>query len=192
MIRLFVAIPIPEDITESLEHLQAGLPGAHWTPAENMDLTLRFIGEVQEPAVAEIVENLWRIRAQAFPVALKGIGKFGGTSRRSPARLVYVGVEHGSALTQLASRVEQAVTDAGLPAETRKFRPHVTLGRLRGTPPHRLGDFIIEHNLYASGPFTVSRFALYSSRPGKDASVYEPLAEFSLAGGGRGVDSPAP
>lgn len=181
MIRLFVAIELPEDVRQSLSHLQAGLPGAHWTPEENMHLTLRFIGEVQEPAVDEIAEALWRIRAEGFRLTLKGVGKFGGESRRSPARLLFAGVEHDSALTDLAARIEQAIVEAGFAPETRKFRPHVTIGRLKDTPPSRLADFIVAHNLFASRTFDVAEFALFSSRPGKEASVYEALQHFALA-----------
>jgi 2'-5' RNA ligase len=180
MIRLFVAIELPEDVREALGPLQAGLPGARWTPSENLHLTLRFIGEVQEPAAEEIAEALWRIRAEGFRLALKGIGKFGGESRRAPARLIYAGVEHGRGLTDLAARIEQAITQEGFPPETRKFHAHVTLGRLKGTPPHRLADFIIEHNLFASREFDVREFALFSSLQGKEASVYEPLQHFAL------------
>jgi 2'-5' RNA ligase len=180
MIRLFVAIELPEDVREALEPLQGGLPGARWTPSENLHLTLRFIGEVQEPAAEEIAEALWRIRAEGFRLALKGIGKFGGESRRSPARLLYAGVAHERGLSDLAMRVEQALTGIGLPSETRKFHAHITLGRLRDTPPHRLADFIIEHNLFASREFDARAFALFSSLQGKEASVYVPLQHFAL------------
>lgn len=180
MIRLFVAIELPGQIREALTHVQAGLPGARWTPEENLHITLRFIGEVQEPAVEEIGEALWQIHTQGFRLALKGVGKFGGESRRSPARIVYAGIEHGRELTDLAMRIERAVTDAGFPPETRKFHPHVTLGRLRDTPPHRLGDFIAEHNLFASAPFEVREFTLFASHQGNEASIYEPLQSFAL------------
>jgi len=187
MIRLFVAIELPEDVRESLSHLQAGLPGARWTPPENMHLTLRFIGEVQEPAVDEIGEALWRIRAEGFSLALKGLGKFGGESKRSPARTLFVGVEPNRALSDLASRIEQSIVDAGFPPETRKFHAHITLARLKDTPPHRLGDYIAEHSLYSARPFDVREFALVSSLQGKEASVYDALQFFPPPPpGGRG------
>jgi 2'-5' RNA ligase len=180
VIRLFVAIEPPGDVRAALTHLEGGLPGARWTPEENLHLTLRFIGEVQEPAVEEIAEALWRIRAPGFRLRLKGVGKFGGERRRAPARLLYAGVEHGAALTDLARRIEQALTDIGLPAETRKFRAHVTLARLRDTPTPRIAQFIQDHNLFASREFEVREFALFSSRQGNEASVYEALQHFPL------------
>lgn len=180
MIRLFTAIELPADVREELTHLEGGLPGARWTPAENLHLTLRFIGEVQEPAAEEIAEALWRIRAPGFCLALKGVGKFGGESRRSPSRLVYAGVEHPSALTDLVRLIEQALTDIGLPPETRKFHAHVTLARLKDTPLPRIAQFIQDHSLYASREFEVSEFVLFSSRPGNEASHYEALQSFAL------------
>ncbi|MFO1187932.1 MAG: RNA 2',3'-cyclic phosphodiesterase [Alphaproteobacteria bacterium] len=161
-------------------HLEGGLPGARWTPLENLHLTLRFIGEVQEPAAEEIAEALWRIRAPAFRLSLKGVGKFGGESKRSPSRLVYAGVEHGAALTDLVRLIEQALTSIGLPCEVRKFHAHVTLARLKDTPAPRIAQFIQDHNLYASREFEVGEFALFSSRPGNEASHYEALQHFAL------------
>jgi len=180
VIRLFTAIELPEDVRADLARLEGGLPGARWLPEENLHLTLRFLGEVQEPAVEEIAEALWRIRAPGFPLRLKGVGKFGGESKRSPSRLVYAGVEHGAALTDLARRIEQALVGIGFPAETRKFHAHVTLARLKDTPAPRIAQFIQDNSLYASREFEVCAFALFSSRQGNAASVYEALQDFAL------------
>jgi 2'-5' RNA ligase len=180
MIRLFVAIEIPEDVREELTHLQAGLPGATWSPEENMHLTLRFIGEVREPMVEEISEALWRIQAEGFALKLSGVDRFGGEGPRSPARLVFAGVEPVPALMRLQSKIEFALQDLGLEAEQRKFRPHITLARLKDTPMTRLGDFLAEHSLYRSRSFAVSEFALFSSMLGRDHSVYDAIDRFAL------------
>lgn len=180
MIRLFTAIEIPDDIREEILGLQIGLPGATWTPFDNLHLTLRFIGEAPEPMVDEIGEALWQIRAEGFPLRLKSIGKFGGESPRSPARSLHLSVEHGEALTRLAAKIEQALQGVGLDAERRKFRPHVTIARLRETPNWRLGDFLAHHAMFSSRIFDVRMFQLYSSTLGRDHSVYDEIDRFAL------------
>ena len=181
MIRLFVAIEIPEEVRDALLDMQAGLPGATWSPFDNLHLTLRFIGEVPEPMVEEIAEALWQIHTEGFSLKLKGVGRFGGEGARSPARLVYVGVEHDGGLPRLANKVEQALQGLGLEPERRKFHPHVTLARLKDTPMTRLGDFLAEHSMFSTRGFDVREFALFSSKQGRDHSVYEALGRFALA-----------
>lgn len=180
MIRLFTALEIPEDVRDEILSLQIGLPGATWSPFDNLHLTLRFIGEVPEPMVDEIDEALWGIHTEGFSLRLKGVGKFGGESARSPARSLHLEVEHGEALARLAAKIEQALQGAGLEAERRKFRPHVTIGRLKDTPKFRLGDYLAEHAMFSSRAFDVREFQLYSSTQGAGHSVYEVLQRYAL------------
>ena len=181
MIRLFVAIEIPDDVRDELMDLQSGLPGATWSPWDNLHLTLRFIGEVPEPAVEEIAEALWQIHTEGFALRLKGVGRFGGEGARSAPRLVFADIEHDGGLTRLQSKIENALRALGLEAERRKFHPHVTLARLRDTPIGRLGNYLAEHSLFATRAFDVREFTLFSSTLGRDHSVYESLDRFALA-----------
>ncbi|MFZ1992383.1 MAG: RNA 2',3'-cyclic phosphodiesterase [Alphaproteobacteria bacterium] len=180
MIRLFTAIEIPEGVRDLLLDLQSGLPGATWSPFDNMHLTLRFIGEVPEPMVEEIEEALWSIHAPGFSLQLKGVGKFGGEGARAPARLVYANVEHDEGLTRLQSKIEQALQDLGLDPERRKYHPHVTLARLKDTPIGRLGNYLAAHAMFSSPAFDVTEFTLFSSSLGREHSVYDPLSSFAL------------
>ena len=180
MIRLFTAIEIPDEVRDTLLDLQSGLPGATWSPYENLHLTLRFIGEVPEPMTDEIEEALWSIRAPGFLLRLKGVGKFGGEGQRAPARLVYAGVEHDDGLTRLQAKIERALQGIGLEPERRKYHPHVTLARLKDTPIGRLGEYLAEHAMFSTLRFEVAEFALFSSTLGREHSVYDALSSFAL------------
>ena len=68
--RLFVAIPLPEEVRDFVTPLCAGLPGARWVPRENLHLTLRFIGEVSPPVMRDIDDELSRIEMEAFSLRL--------------------------------------------------------------------------------------------------------------------------
>lgn len=178
MIRLFVALELPEPLRDRLVFLSGGVPGARWTERNNFHLTLRFIGEVENGILGEIDEALAAVSAPAFDIVLDGIGRF-GTGARS--RVLWAGVERNEALTHLNQKVERALVRIGLPPEERRYSPHVTLARLtRDTPPERVGRFIADHGLFRAGPVPIGHFTLFESRPGRTGPVYRPLGDYPL------------
>lgn len=177
MIRLFVALELPEPVRTRLAGLSGGVPGARWTESETMHLTIRFIGEVEPPAVPEIDEALASVRAPGFDLVLTGVGHFGQGRK---ARVLWAGVERNDALAHLNQKVESALVRAGLPPEERRFSPHVTLARLKDASPDRLARFMEERASFRTEPFAVRHFTLFESRPGKGGPVYEPLQDYPL------------
>ena len=176
MMRLFVALALPDFVVERLKLLQSGVPGARWMEREQLHLTLRFIGEVDGRAAAAIDDVLSQIRSPRFTMELKGVGEFGG---RTP-RALWVGVRDEDAIAHLQRKIESALQRVGLAPEERKFKPHVTLARLRATPRGRVMDYLADHALYASGPFDVNAFILYSSKPTASGSLYRAEREYGL------------
>lgn len=174
--RLFVALALPDIIAEHLALLQAGVPGAHWQTREQLHLTLRFIGEVDGRDAAAADDALSLIEAPKFSLALKGVGEFGG---KTPHAL-WAGVRDKEPVAFLQRKIETALQRAGLPAEQRKFVPHVTLARLRGSPRGRVVDFLADHALYASAPFDVEGFILYSSVLTPNGSLYRAEKAYRL------------
>ena len=176
MIRLFVAIPLPQNVIEHLLLMQRGVPGARWTTREQFHLTLRFIGNVDERMAAAVDDALAGISAPGFTLALSGIGTFGGKNPRQ----LWVGVRDGEALCHLQRKTETAMQRIGLEPEGRKFTPHVTLAKLKAAPGGRILDFIADHSLYASAPFDVKEFILYSSVLTPNGSIYQPERHYPL------------
>jgi 2'-5' RNA ligase len=183
MIRLFVAIALPEVVKDRIAALAGGVPGAKWTDRDNMHLTLRFIGEVPEDRMADIHHGLSRIRQPAFDISLAGSGYF--KQGRNPTTL-WVGVERNDALQQLRDKVEQALQREGFDADTRRYSPHITLARLQRAPEARIAAFVAEHNLFRTPPIPVSSFGLFSSFLSSSGAIYTeeaeyPLSDYSLA-----------
>lgn len=176
MIRLFVALSLPDRVAQPLAALQTGVPGARWTTREQMHLTLRFIGEVDGRVAADIDDVLSLISAPRFMLELKGVGEFGG---KHPHAL-WAGVCANDALNHLQRKIETALQRIDLPAEERKFTPHITLSRLRATAQGHVMDFLTDHALYASGPFAVDSFGLYSSVLSANGSIYTLEREYPL------------
>ena len=175
--RLFIAIPLPEPVRRALLGLRSGLPGARWVEPEAMHLTLRFLGEVDEDEAEDIDAALAAIDAPAFELAISGIGCF--QSRRR-VRSVWVGLERSEPLARLQGKVESAVVRAGFEPEGRKFKPHVTLARMKNTPAGHVGAYMETHDTFAVAPFPAAAFTLVRSHLGRDGAHYEVLAEYPL------------
>ncbi|RDD63411.1 RNA 2',3'-cyclic phosphodiesterase [Ferruginivarius sediminum] len=177
MMRLFVAIPLPEQLTDRLALMAGGLDNARWVDPDNMHLTLRFLGELDGREAADVDAALGEIRVPAFDMELADIGSFGNGKK---VNALWVGVEAPEPLTRLQTKVEQAVQRAGVEPERRKFRPHVTIARFKGPPGPKLGNFLHEHALFRSGPIHVDRFVLYSSKLTPKGPIYREEAVYPL------------
>ena len=177
MIRLFVALPVPEMIRFSLSALQCGLPGARWTDPENFHLTLRFVGEVGGHQAEDIHDMLDRIDAPSVTVTLDEISWFG--NKRKPGALI-VNAQKNEGLLHLQRKVESVAVRCGLKPESRKFHPHVTLGRLKTTSIADVEQFAGERRLPGPITFQADRFVLYSSFLSHTGSIYTEEADYPL------------
>ncbi len=176
MTRLFVALALPDSVADQLKLLQGGVPGARWMEREQLHLTLRFIGEVDGRDAAAVDDALAQIKSPCFTLELRGVGEFGGKTPRA----LWAGVREENAVTHLQRKIESALQRTGVPPEERKFKPHVTLARLRAAPTGRVIDFLADHALYGSGPFDVNAFVLYSSKPTPNGSLYRVERAYGL------------
>jgi 2'-5' RNA ligase len=177
IMRLFVAIPLPFDLRERLARLGGGLPGARWVPEDNLHLTLRFLGEVDGRQAHDLDAAFSRIHMPAFQVQLAGLDCFG---ERNKVHSLWVGVERNPELMRLREKVENACQAAGMPPDGRKYKPHVTLARFKQHPGPKLQEFLSRHNLLRPAPFTVDRFALFSSFLQHSGAIYSEEAEYPL------------
>jgi 2'-5' RNA ligase len=177
MPRLFTALEIPSDIVFSLSLLRGGLPGARWVDPENYHITLRFVGDVEEPMADEIAGQLRRVSRPAFELALGGLGAFG--SRKPHA--IYAAVRPTPVLRELQSEHERLMQRIGLEPERRKFTPHVTIARLRGSSQPDVAAYLALRGDFRTAPFPVGRFVLMSSRASRGGGPYIVEESYPLA-----------
>jgi 2'-5' RNA ligase len=180
MPRLFIALPVPEEIADALVTLQAGVPDARWVPAENFHVTLCFAGEVQGGIMRDLEEELSDISSPPFPVTVSSVEQF--SSGKQPKALVAL-VEKTDRLDWLQQKVSTVARNCGIAIEHRKFRPHVTLARFsaRAETGHHIAQFMASHSRFQAGPWIADHFALYSSRLRPDGAVYREEAAYELA-----------
>jgi 2'-5' RNA ligase len=169
VLRLFAAVHVPPDIGEGLLRRQHGVAGARWRPLEALHITLRFFGDVREDVAADLDAELAGIAGEPLDLALEGVGVFG---EGRDIHAVWAGVREDAGLRRLASRCEAAARRAGLKAEARAWRPHVTLAYMTRPDPLEVAAWIQANNLLHSPDFRVASFGLYSSTLGRTGSVY--------------------
>ena len=175
--RLFVALPLPQAMRDDLSDLAYGLHGARWVAPANYHLTVRFLGELANPAADEVDHALASLRGRRLALSLLGTGV---SERGGRITALRAGIARDPALDHLHSKIETAVQRAGLPAERRRFQPHVTLARVDGIASELLASWVQARNLLRSGPHMIDRFVLFSSQPGHQQPVYVPEVEYEL------------
>jgi 2'-5' RNA ligase len=179
-VRAFLGLPLPEDrrarLASHVEQCARLAPGYRWVPAGNLHLTLRFLGSLEPETLERLGGRLEGVRQPPFELQLDGRGSFG--PRPSP-RVIWLGVKRGAEdCASLAAVLEAASAEAGLEAEPRRFRPHVTLARARAEPG-RLPEL---PETPALEPWLVNGFILYQSLLGREV-VYRELRRYPLEAG---------
>ncbi|MCB2229980.1 RNA 2',3'-cyclic phosphodiesterase [bacterium] len=177
MYRIFTALPLPSSIRNQLAAMCLGLPGVLWVDPPQFHLTLRYFGQVDGGQFEDIRSALAHIRFEPFEMVLEGIGFF--PLRRRPEK-IWAGVRPNEHLEQLRTRIDAAVRPSGVSLDTRKYLPHVTIGRFGPGPvkndnPQRLAAYLSEFSLFRTEPITLDRFGLYSSARSSSGPSY--LAE---------------
>jgi len=177
--RLFTAIDLPPDVRSRFDDLIGELrPLAriNWSPASNLHITTKFIGEWPEARLPELQKALEGVAMREIPIAVRGLGFF--PNRRSP-RVFRAGVDAPPELSALARNTDSALAKLGIEPESRAYSPHLTLARIKA--PKGLAPFyekVEELGDPEFGSFLAERFSLYHSKPGRAGSVYTKLFGF--------------
>jgi len=175
--RLFVALSIPDSVGLQLTALQSGVPGARWQTREQFHITLRFLGEVNGAQMRDVDDMLSGIHAPAFDVQLKGVGEFG----HDKPHAIWADIAPNDALLHLQKKIERAMQQVGIAPDKHKYKAHVTVAYLYGTPPGTVVDWLTDHARFAASPFTANDFILYSSQLTSDGSKYRAERSYPLA-----------
>lgn len=171
--RLFIGLELPASIQHTLAAIDPHLRGLRWVRSEQMHLTTSFLGDVPASAEPALHDTLAQVNVPPFFLPVAGVGTFGGAQ----PTVVWAGVGKAHPhLFALHHHVQDAVLRAGLEADLKPFRPHITIGRARGVSPAMLKPFLREYGEREFGLWKVSGFVLFSSARSLSGSVY--TAEF--------------
>lgn len=179
--RLFIAIELPAELKEILAKLRRDLPGARWVLAEQMHLTLAFLGEKEEGSIERLCAELARIHLPPFILTLTSLGCF--PNRQRP-RVLWVGLAPQARLTNLVAAVQSALLLCGLPVEERPFSAHLTLARLRFPAAREVEAFLASPLPGRLPLLPVDEFILFESRLTPHGAEHLPRRRFPLAADG--------
>jgi 2'-5' RNA ligase len=136
-IRAFVAIDLPDDVRHALVEARSdiaeGFPrnAVRWVKPQNIHLTLRFLGNTTLEKLPVFTAGMDDIvgKYQAFDLQLAGVGCFPNARR---PRVLWIGIEGAKdRLKSLQVDVEDLVVNSGWKRESRRYHPHLTLGRVK-------------------------------------------------------------
>ena len=188
-IRCFVAVEISQETRQAvavvLEELGPLGRDVRWVKPENLHLTLKFLGNVEEERISPVLRALEGAAREtpAFYLGFRGLGAF--PSLRRP-RVLWIGVDQGSeGLTHLAQRVDSAMGTLGITREDRPFSPHLTLGRRQsGLASPEIERALRERGDLRFPAVMVESVTLFRSILGPGGPEYRRLGQAALAPGG--------
>jgi len=182
-VRLFVALEIPITARQNLATLIASLRAVtrepRWVRAENLHLTLKFLGDVAEDKLAAVQTALGGIRShQAVTLEIRGLGFF--PSEKNP-RVFWAGIRASSNLKTLAADIEGVMEKCGISREKQEFSPHLTLARLERPLPEALRKAVAENAQREFGSLETREFHLIQSKLKPAGAEYTTLKTFPFS-----------
>lgn len=188
MIRLFVAVNLPpasrERIAADSLPLREAAPSIAWIRAPLLHLTLKFIGEQEERLVPRFAEACAAVAGVARPHRL-AFGAYGAFPNLRRPHVVWLGISAGAEhLARVVADLDAACEALGVPRETRPFRPHLTIGRVKRDLSRRESRALAHAARSASSEeaMLVESIDLMRSDLGGAGPVYTVLASAPLGG----------
>jgi len=191
VIRAFIAIDLPSEVQDCLRQIltqlneQMGDVPVRWVAAENIHLTLKFLGDVSTNNIQVLTELLEAETANQKPMVISvgGVGAF--PKIRSP-RVIWVGVEAPQELVALQRQIDSHTARIGYARDRRPFSPHLTLGRVsRNATPQdvrKIGDVLASQKIGYLGVARMRAVHLYRSDLKPSGAEYTKLFTASFKG----------
>ena len=181
--RAFIAVPLSDEIRKEIEkfyHEIGFISGVKEVPIRNLHITLDFLGDISEKEAARFSENLEKIASnvEPFDLMIKGSGAF---PKKFDPKILWLGMVGSKPLVSLAIQVKDAVDSM----DTKKFSPHLTVGRVKYNKEgqREYFDRFFQKGDRSFGRLQVDRFQLMKSDLSGKTPIYTLWKEFRLTGG---------
>ena len=180
-IRSFIAVDVDDErLKQQFAEFQKMLLDAgadvKLVAPENMHLTLRFLGEIDEGIVQEVTDAMNLVGFQSFDIRFKGAGAFPSLSR---INVVWVGIAAGDEeLAKIAERLEPKLRAIGIPSDKKGFSPHLTVARVRtGRNKDRIAELLSELREKDFGSMRAESIMLKKSVLTPNGPIYSTIFE---------------
>jgi RNA 2',3'-cyclic 3'-phosphodiesterase len=189
VIRAFIAIDLPKEISERLDEVSLELRQklenvpVRWVQVGNIHLTLKFLGDVSLGNL-EILTQVLQSEVAAHKRFEVSIGNLGAYPNMRHPRVVWVGVEAPQDLPSLQRGVENSMARLGYAREDRPFTPHLTLGRVSrnasSKETHVIGEVMDGCKVGFLGVAPINTVHLYKSELNPSGSIYTKIHSCQL------------
>jgi 2'-5' RNA ligase len=168
MIRIFAALEIPDEIKNKIidfrKSIIAGNDDFRWEPLEKIHLTLKFIGDIDDSKVPEILKSISFVENyQSFNFNLTRFGFFFNNNK---PKILWIGLSENERLITLVNTLNSKLSEISIPVDKRKFKSHLTILRIKNNFPQNLIDkfknFNIPETLFTSGKISLVKSELLS------------------------------
>jgi 2'-5' RNA ligase len=175
--RLFTGLSIEPDVLEKLADVLEQLRPSgklKWSPAANLHVTSKFIGEWPERKLCDLQNALAKVEPTGpIRIAISGFGFFPNPHQ---PRVFFAGVQASPEAHKLARRIDETLAAIGVKKEDRPYQPHLTLARIKNESVQGLREQIAAMTDFDFGSFEAVKFHLYLSRAG----AYQILSSYSV------------
>ncbi|MBQ4512477.1 MAG: RNA 2',3'-cyclic phosphodiesterase [Anaerolineaceae bacterium] len=187
MKRLFIAVPIQEKSRNIIYNAVMVNPAAkrmpvRWTALQNLHLTMQFLGDVEEKRIPELKTILDELSISGAPGSLcfTGLGAF---PDHDAPRILWMGIKENKNLRKIQYDLTSELSEKGFNADRKKFKPHLTLGRVRENVHFGAENYVYLEQLVSAAVVPDSpldRITLFESvlRPG--GPIYSVIYEKKL------------
>jgi 2'-5' RNA ligase len=180
-VRSFISIDLEDQLILSrvasiISSLQALGGDLKPVEVENIHLTLKFLGNVSTPRLADVKSSLKQLTFPSFSAEIKGAGAFPNLNHMN---VIWVGVDEGwSQVEQIYEQVEKLLSSLGFSRENRPFSPHITIARVRsGRKRDEIANFLQHLSDESFGTITVDKVRLKQSVLSSSGPKYSTLLE---------------
>ena len=185
-LRTFIAVDASDEVRsrtlDLIERLRQGQAGVRWVAAANLHWTIKFLGDVDAEATAEVCRRVAEAVADLAPFRIEAHGA-GAFPKPDRPRTLWLGTGEGEPqMIALAEVIEQSLQPMGFRCEAQRFVPHITLGRVRGPQPGGLAEVIERNADFDAGTMDVHEAVVYSSQLQRGGPVYQVLGRATLSG----------
>lgn len=182
-VRSFLAIEVDENLIPQILDVEKEFKKTDtkikYVPAENMHLTLKFFGNIDEEMIDDIGDAVERVilRYGSFDLDIENCGSF---PNQKVIKVIWLGLREGSPITQLQKDLDKEFKKLGFKKE-RNFISHLTIGRVKSPKnKNQIKDKIEEFKDIKIGKMTVKSLHLKKSTLTPDGPIYEDIRVFNL------------
>lgn len=174
--RIFIAIPLPDDLKQSLAELQTSIDGIRWQQPTQMHLTLKFLGEISQQKLDALLKALDSIEQKKFKLMVEGWGTF---PKEGVPKVIWAGISQEQELTKLQKKIEGKCLSLDFDALDQPFIPHVTMGRVRKNISRKKLGKILDASTWFE--FFVNAFNVYQSELSPEGAVHTVIKKYPLS-----------